>query len=215
MIKYLLSFLMIFIISACSFKAQPNEWKYKSINAFSSYTNNFLRGRDILAKSDLKRAISHAKQSAKLVQLSRIYLGECALNISVGIDDECLKYKELYALVDDKSLQSYYEFITLSQTSSTIQNLDDKYKSFAKKILEKDYVKAKEEVFHMDKISSKLLSASLLKDELTFKEVEILINEASFYGYKKSVIFWLNIQKTKTDDESKKKVIYKKIKIME
>jgi len=215
MSKFTLSLVILFLLSGCSFKSEPNEWKYKSINAFSSYTQNFLSGRDVLAQSDLKRALSHAKQSAKFKQLSRIYLGECALNISVGIDDKCLKYKEVSNLVDDKTLQSYYEFITLSFTQKSIKNLDSKYEEFAKSILDKDYAKAKEEVFDMDQISSTLLSASLVKEEFSFDEISVLIDEASYYGYKKSVIFWLNVQKYKTNDDAKKKVIIKKLKIME
>jgi len=214
MIKFIISVLIISLFSACSFKSEPNEWKYKSINAFSSYTSNFLSNRDALAKSDLKRALTHAKQSANLTQLSRIYLGECALNISVGIYDKCLKYKEISELVDDESLNSYYKFINSRITKAEIKTLKDPYKDFATNLVSQDFAKAKENMFNMDKITSKLLSASLIKNKLNFDEVEMLIEDASFYGYKKSVIFWLNIQKSKTTSKSKIKIIDKKIKVL-
>ena len=214
MIKFVLYIMIISLFSACSFKSEPNEWKYKSINAFSSYTSNFLSNRDALAKSDLKRALTHAKQSANLTQLSRIYLGECALNISVGIEDKCLKYKEISELVDDESLSSYYKFINSTISKREIKTLKDPYKDFATNFLAKDFTLAKEDMFNMDKITSKLVSASLIKNELNFDEVEMLIDDASFYGYKKSVIYWLNIQKSKTTSESKIKMIDKKIKAL-
>lgn len=215
MIKIAVLIFILTIFSACSFKSQPNEWKYKSINAFSSYTKNFLSNNDALAKGDLKRAIEHAKQTANLTQLSRIYLGECALNISVGIADDCSEYKDISSLVKDKSLQSYYALVTLSINESQIEALESKYKDFAKNVLKRNYEDAKENVFNMDKITSKLLSASLVKDELSIGEVSKLIEEASFYGYKKSVIFWLNIKKGKTIIESQKQEIDKRIKVLE
>ena len=82
----------LLLFSACSFKSPPNQWQFKSTAAFDSYTKNFLSSNDALAKNDLSRAIKHAKQSADLKMLARVYLGECALNISVGIDDNCKDY---------------------------------------------------------------------------------------------------------------------------
>lgn len=215
MIKLIVYILIITLFSACSFKSKPNEWKYKSINAFSSYTKNFLSSKDALAKSDLKRAVEHAKSSAELTQLSRIYLGECALNISVGIDDSCKSYKEVSELVKDKSLESYYLFISSTMGQNDLATLDSNYQDFSEYTINKEYSKAIKELFSMDKITSKLLSASLIKDHLSFDEVDELIKSASFYGYKKSVIFWLNVQKSKSSSESIKKAIEKKIKILE
>lgn len=214
MIKLIVSIFIISLFSACSFKSKPNEWKYKSINAFSSYTKNFLSANDALAKSDLKRAIQHAKSSADLTQLSRIYLGECALNISVGIDDDCKSYKEIAELVEDKSLKSYYMFIKSTISMDDLTPLNSNYKDFAKYSINKEYTKAKANLFDMGRITSILLSASLIKDELNFDEVEELIKIASYYGYKRSIIFWLNAQKSKTTLESKRKAIEKKIKVL-
>ena len=214
MIKILISIFILALFSACSFKSQPNEWKYKSINAFASYTNNFLSNRDDLAKSDLKRAITHAKQSADLTQLSRIYLGKCALNISVGIADECSEYRDMSSLIKDKSLRSYYAFVSSSININEIEPLEAKYKDFARNVLKRNYEDAKENMFNMDKITSKLLSASLIKDQLSLDDVTTLIKDASFYGYKKSVIFWLKVKKEKTTTEIQKQEIDKKIKIL-
>jgi hypothetical protein len=89
MIYKILLFIFLLQFNGCSFKTPQNKWQFKSVNAFSAYTKNFLSAKDTLAKDDLKRAVNHAKQSANLSQLARIYLGECALNISVGLKDNC------------------------------------------------------------------------------------------------------------------------------
>ncbi len=214
MIRVLLPFFILVLLSACSFKSKPDAWKYKSINAFSSYTNNFLSDRDALAKGDLKRAIHHAKQSANLNQLSRIYLGKCALNISVGIEDKCLEYQDIESLLEDKELDSYYKLISTSLKPQDIKTLDSTYKNFAQSVLASNYTQAKKELFDMDVITSKLLSASLIKERLNFAEVERLIDDASFYGYKKSVLFWLNVLQEKTTSEDKLREIDKKLRVL-
>lgn len=109
------------LISGCSFKTPVNEWQYKSSSAFNMYTKDFLTGDETLAKNDLSRAIMHAKKSADLSQLARIYLGECALNISVGVQESCDKYRSISHLVNDDSLDAYYHLIQLSIKKEQIQ----------------------------------------------------------------------------------------------
>ena len=119
------------IIAGCSLKTPTNEWQYKSTAAFSKYTQDFLVGNDSLAKYDLERAVKHAKKSANLNQLARIYLGECALNISVGIQDDCQKYAHISDVVEDNSLHAYYDFLHLSIKKEQIVYLPKDYHSFA------------------------------------------------------------------------------------
>ena len=214
MIRDIALFFIVVFFTACSFEAKPNDWQYNSINAFSSYTKNFLRAHDALAKNDFKRAVSHAKNSANLQQLSRIYLGECALNISVGIQDDCAKYVAIADLVEDDTLNAYYRFITTTITLDALETLEPNYQKFARFKIDENYEKAIAELFTMKKITSKLLSATLVREHLSYDDVEKLVNLASFYGYKKSVLFWLNIQKTKTTEAILLRKIDKKIKIM-
>ena len=213
MIKITLLTLSILLFSACSFKSPPNQWQYKSTAAFESYTKNFLSSEDTLAKNDLKRAIKHAKKSADLKMLGRIYLGECALNISVGIDDECSSYKDISTLVDDKSLEAYYTFIT-SQESISSTDLSEHYKKFASFVDLKDFDNAQVELLKMQKPTSKLLAASLVKENLSINTMDAMIKTASFYGYKKSVIFWLNEKRSKTTDAKTIEKISKKISVL-
>lgn len=205
--------ILIFILSGCSFKTPANQAQYETVNAFSSYTKNFLSANDSIAKNDINRAISHAKKSADFNALARIYLGECALNISVGIDDNCKKYltiKEL--LVDDGTLKSYYSFIS----SKTVKNdkLPKIYKTFNTHLNLKEYNYAYEDILKIDNAVSQLLLASLIRKHLNKIQISKIIEIASFHGYKKSILFWLNELRNITKDESLKKRITKKIEII-
>ncbi|MFT7005397.1 MAG: hypothetical protein ACJAWW_002772, partial [Sulfurimonas sp.] len=115
MIKIIILSCSLVFFSACSFKSPANQWQYQSSSAFDSYTKNFLSCNNSLAKNDLSRAIKHSKQSADLTMLCKIYLGKCALNISVGLNDSCKEYKNISELVNNKSLDAYYDFITLKE----------------------------------------------------------------------------------------------------
>ena len=212
MIKIFLISLSLLIFNACSFQAPPNQWQYQSSNAFNSYTKNFLASNEALAKNDLSRAIKHAKKSADLRMLARVYLGECALNISVGIQDECKSYKHISDVVGDKNLDSYYNFITL-QTVNT-KYLDAKYKDFATALNMKNFTKANKALRNITNPNSKLLCASLIKEHLNSLSRNEMIKTASFYGYKKNVLFWLNEEKERTTNEKKRVILSKKIKIM-
>lgn len=214
MIRIIILSLSLLFLSACSFKSPPNQWQYKSTTAFDSYTKNFLSSNDSLAKNDLSRAIEHAKQSADLTMLARVYLGKCALNISVGIIDSCKEYENIFTLVDDKSLYAYYNFITLKPNAS-LADLDVKYKDFALHLSNKDFTNANDELMKISKQTSKLLCASLMKEKLSNTTRNEMIKTASFYGYKRSVLFWLNELKANTTDEERVKNISKKIFILE
>jgi len=215
MIRALLLTISLLLLSACSFKSPPNQWQYKSSAAFDSYTKNFLSSNDALAKNDLKRAVKHAKQSADLTMLSRIYLGECALNISVGIEDRCEDYKNIANIVNDKTLDAYYNLITLKLDKLKLLYLSTPYKDFALYLIKKDFAKAESEILKISKPTSKLLAASLMKDSISSYTREEMIKIASFHGYKKSVLFWLNEAKKSSTDENKRKNISKKISILE
>ncbi len=215
MTKVFLTLLVLAFFTGCSFKGEPDAWRHKSINAFSSYTKNFLSARDALAKSDLARAVNHAKSSADLTQLSRIYLGECALNISVGIKDECEKYLSIADLVQNRELNAYYKLIRWQIDLQDIDALAASYRDFTRYKIKNESQKAIESLFEMDKITSQLVAASLIQEKLSFEDVQKLIELASFYGYKKSVLYWLHVQKMKTTRSVQIQKIEKKIKILE
>ncbi len=214
MIKILLLTLSLLLFSACSFKSPPNQWQYKSTSAFDSYTKNFLSSNDALAKNDLSRAIKHAKNSADLTMLARVYLGKCALNISVGIQDRCEDYKSIKDLVNSETLDAYYSFITLNLGESQLLHLDSTYRDFASLLSRKDFRNAQSKISGISKPTSKLLAASLMRTQISSKTRDEMINTASFYGYKKSVLFWLNEAKVNSSNESERKSLAKKISVL-
>jgi len=205
---------VILLFLGCSFKSPPNEWQYKSINAFDAYTKDFLSSNDKMARNDLNRAIKHAKMSADLTTLAKVYLGKCALNISVGIDDRCSEYKSISELVDNTKLDAYYNLVSLNLDRLQPDKLDKNYQKFALYLVKKDMPQAKKALLDINKPTSKLLAAALIKDNLDNKTRKEMLDSASFLGYKKSVLFWLNELKVHTKDTNKLKKIRKKIEVI-
>jgi hypothetical protein len=214
MIKKFLLILVMSLFSACSFKTAPNQWQYRSTNAFSSYTQNFLSSKDIAAKNDFRRAVNHAKVSADLSSLAKIYLGKCALNISVGIEDHCLKYRNISPTLESKSLKNYYNFLTLNIESQDLDLLPVQYQDFAKNLLNADYVKANQEIRNIEKITSKMLAGALLKEHIQEESIKDIIKDASLHGYKKSVLYWLKRLKQVSKDTKQIAIINKKIEVI-
>ncbi len=213
--KYIVYYIFIMIIfSGCSFKTPVNHSQYKASNAFSSYTNNFLSENDIMAKNDIKRAIKYAKTNADLNALARIYLGECALNISIGIDNSCAKYKNIEKLVEDSSLDAYYSLITLQLKREQLKYLPKRYKDVAFYIIDKKFDKAYDAIINLNNATSQMLLFSLIKENLDENKIEEIIKIASFNGYKRSIIFWLNELKNITKDTKLKNYIIKRILIL-
>jgi len=214
MTKLMLLISIISLFNACSFKTPPNQWQYKSTNAFSSYTQNFLSAKDILAKNDFKRATNHAKVSADLNLLAKIYLGECALNISVGIEDRCLKYQNISPTLEDQALKAYYNFLTLNIKFNNIDSLPAQYQDFAKNLLNANYIKANQDITNINKTTSKILAGALLKEHIQEEMIRDIIKDASLHGYKKAVLYWLKRLQQVSKDTKEVAVIKKKIEVM-
>lgn len=213
--KLAIIILFLFIsFQGCSFKSAQNQWEFNSSSSFNSYTKYFLIDEQELAKSDLEKAIKYAKQSANLEQLARIYLGACALNISVGEDSKCKNYLEIEDLVSSKELNAYYLMLVGNEEKYEIEYLPKQYQSFIKyKSLQK-YDLAFESIKSMEQTSSEFIAASLIKKHLNKSQIKYLINKASFYGYKKIVLFWLNHNYLLENNLQEKERIAKKIKIL-
>ncbi|MDF1874738.1 hypothetical protein JHD48_03190 [Sulfurimonas sp. SAG-AH-194-I05] len=215
MIKYIPFLFLLFLACGCSLKTPENQWQYKSTNAFNSYTKNFLSSKDLLAKNDLKRAIKHAKQSANLHQLAKIYLGACALNISVGTQDTCEKYTNIALLVENNALRSYYKLLTKHIKKQDIKYLNKNYRIFAHALINKDYAKAEKSIFHMQRNSSKILAMALLAKHVSYASLQEIINIASYQGQKKVVLFWLEESKKHVSNPNELNKINQKIKVLQ
>jgi len=210
----LLTFSLILLIN-CSFQPPSSDWKIKSKNAFNSYTKNFLSSKDLLAKNDLSRAINHANVSADLSKLARLYLSTCALNISVGLDDLCADFLNIRGLIKREDLNAYYNFIQKNHLLHNISLLPKSYQQFAQNINQKNFNAAIKILFEMKRASSKFIAAAIIKEELTSDDRKKIIDIASFYGYKKLVIFWLKESIKHTPNLDEKMLIKQKVTILE
>lgn len=211
----LLLLLMSILFLGCSFKKTPNKWEYESAAAFESYKKNFFSQNDNLAKNDLNRAIEHAKSGSDFNTMATIYLGECALNISVGVDDKCEEYLAIKDLTSDASLQPYYNFITDTLDKEQITLLPSIYQNYVWHIRYKEYTKAQQDIATMTKMSSKFLAAALMKEHLDDKMRARMIELASYYGYKKVVLFWLAESKKWTKNKKELELLDKKISVLQ
>jgi hypothetical protein len=191
-----------------------NSWQIQSVNAYESHQKYFLQNEDALARTDLKRAIKYAKQSSDLTTLATISLSECALHVSVLEEDRCENYLSLKPLVNDEKLYSYYLFLQKSYDAKDIKNLPTKYQAFASLILQNKYDDAQKELLASEDLLSKMIMASLMKDSLHVSSISTIIDEASFYGYKKNVLSWMEFYTTKTTDEKEKNKIQEKLRIL-
>lgn len=209
-----LVFVFLFFVG-CSFKSEQNQWEYNSSSAFNSYTKYFLIDEKELAKSDLQRAVKYAKQSADLEQLARVYLGVCALSISVGEDTGCNKYIEIQEFVSSKKLDVYFSMLVKKEEEKQIKLLPKQYQKFVKYKFLNKYDLAFEKIKFMEQSTSQFIAASLIKDEINKLQVDFLIKKASFLGYKKIVLFWLNHKYNLESNLEKKERIARKIKILE
>ncbi len=214
MIKVILLACTLIFLSACSTSTPKNDWQIQSVNAYESHQKHFLQNDDSLSNIDLKRAIKYAKQSSDLTTLATIQLSECALHVSVLEEDSCKEYLSLEPLVKDAKLHSYFLFLQNNYDANDIKNLPSKYQTFATYKLQKNYVAAQKEILASKDIVSKMIMSSLMKDSLHGSTIKSIIDEASFYGYKKSVISWMEFYRTKTTDFKEKNIIEEKLKIL-
>ena len=212
-----LSIITIFILiffQACSLKTPKNQWEYNSSSAFSSYVNNFLTSEFDLANDDLNKAVKYAKQSANLNQLGGIYLGSCALNISVGIKDECKEYNQIKELLNSEELSAYYSMLQNKIDKKQIEFLPKQYQSFQlNKLSNIDNIFTS--IKSIEEVSSQFIAASLVIEHLKKSEIKYLLDKASSYGYKSLVLFYLKNLYNIEEDIEQKQLILKKIKILQ
>lgn len=213
MIKSLL-ILFVLLFSACSTEPAPNSWEYKSSSYFESYKKNFLSDNDILAEADLESAVSYAKQGTDVTQLASIYLGKCALNIAVGVDDTCKEYQDIEELVTCPKIKNYYKMIQKDFDNLDTAMLPSRYRAFIAAMQQKDINKANSIVQKMDDPVSKLLAISLLNDAVTKETLQQAMESSAFHGYKKGSIFILNKLEMKTNNLQEQELIRKKIELL-
>ncbi len=212
--KVLFWVVILVVFGGCSFKTEPNLWQYKSALAFESYKNDFLRGEDALAKSEYERALDLAKSSDDLRQLGAIYLGKCALDLAVGIKNECKEYAQIDELIGCKKLHNYFLFLRNDTKTLQPTYLPSRYDRFAKALVQGDYEAAKRAQIDIEDPASAMIALELLRTHASKRNIEVTLKKVSFYGYKKGVVHLLEKLKNKTNDIKEKKRLEKKITIL-
>ncbi|NIA19948.1 MAG: hypothetical protein GWP07_05930, partial [Xanthomonadaceae bacterium] len=157
---------------------------------------------------------NEARCSADLEPLARIYLGECALHAAVLIDDQCSNYVRISDMLGTQEELKNYAFMLQKRMNDVDEAmLPHQYRAFVKKIKRKDFKTAFSNIKNMPDTSSKLIAASLMKDQLDNTMLAYIIDQASFRGYKKSVIAWLRFSK-KTATREERMLIDEKLNLL-
>ncbi|WP_304545073.1 hypothetical protein [Sulfurimonas microaerophilic] len=205
----------LLLFTSCSMEPAPNSWEYKSSSYFESYKKNFLCDKEILAQADLQSARSFAKRGGDVTQLASIELGKCALNIAVGINDKCAEYQEMEELVSCPRIKNYYKMLQKEWGDIDLEMIPAKYKEFVAVMQKGDLTQANKIVQKIDDPVSKLLAAALLGDEVSKETLSGSIETMSFYGYKKGIVFLLKKLRDKTEDPQAKRLLIKKLELLE
>ncbi len=206
--------IILLLLTGCSFKTTPNQWEYDSVKAYNSYVKNFLTNKETLAKSDFQKAISYAKQSANFNQLAKLYLGKCALNISVGINSTCQDYQDIKRFIKNKNLDVYFSMLQKKLKKEDLKFLPKQYEKFYEYYFDEKIIKSFNYMFGVENITSLFVVSSLHKNKLSKTQINKIIDKASFYGYKSVVLYWLNNLYEKEENELEKALILEKINIL-
>jgi len=205
------SIIFIILFVGCSFKINE-KYKYRvnASNSFESYKRYYLKGETRLASIALKRALQSAKSGTDVNAIARIYLGECALHNALLIEDRCKQYNSIKQLIPNNKLDDYYNLLQNNIGHINIKYLPSQYKNFIKNLKNKNYKNAFKSIQNMQTVTSKLIAASIIKNELTKKEIKYIIKISSSIGYKHATLRWYELLKEKSTPKERK-TINKKI----
>lgn len=201
--------LFLLLLTGCSTKKAPNTWEHNSATNAQAYVKYFLEDKEILAKAAYRRTRDNAKQSASLDTLAKVYLLKCSLNQASGISDSCTQYLKIEHLVDDNKIKSYYAF--LKGETFDVQMLPVQYKDFASSQTMKQ---KRVELFKIEPLVSKLIAASTIKDDLSEKDLQQLLKESSYYGYKRTNLMFLKLLAQRAKDKETKAKYLEKIEVL-
>jgi len=212
--RTLLLLSLIFFITGCSTKRPDNAWQYDAAASAKYAERYFLEGRYLLSQGEFRRAEKNAKQSGNMTPLARLYLGKCALNRSVLLEDDCREYTDIAALSDENELKSYYALLSGTLSAGEINDVPDQYRIFAAAYLKGDKKSIRKALENITPLTSKMVAASLSQEYLDEQIIESIIAEASHLGYRRAVIAWMRHLLSITKDEKKRNILKHKIGIL-
>ena len=210
----LIVLVMILLISGCSSKKPANMWQYKTHNSYQSFENYYLEYRLDLATISLKRAREYASQSADLSSLAQIELSVCALKVAMLEPYTCPRYDNLESLVDSERLTAYKNFLQNSLREEEIDHLPQQYRAFVRARRSGNKREMLKEISKITPLTSKMIAASLIQNELSVELRQEILQEISYHGYTYGAITWLSFEIAHTEDESKKRALQQKLEII-
>ena len=189
-------------------------WQYKTHNSYKSFENYFLAYKLDLAALELTRAREYASQSADFTTLAQVELSSCALKVALLETYTCKRFDTVEALANSNKLTAYKHFLQNTLNEKELSYLPDQYKDFAQSRLEHNTKQMQKEVAQITPLTSKMIAASLIKDELSPSLRKEILDEISFHGYTYGTIAWLTFEIKHTEDKTEKRKLQEKLKII-
>ncbi len=189
-------------------------WQYKTHNSYKSFEKYFLEYKLDLAAIELTRAREYASQSADLSTLAQVELSACALRMALLEPYTCPRFDTLESLANSDTLTIYKHFLQNTLSEKELSLLPKQYRAFAQARLADDRAQMQTEVSKITPVTSKMIAASLIQDELTLQTRKEILNEISFHGYTYGTIAWLTFEIEHTKDEAHKRQLQQKLEII-
>lgn len=210
----LLLILPLLLMLGCTAKRPDDAWRYNTATAYKYAEQYFLEGKDSLAVSEFREAEKHAKQSADVIPLARLYLSICALNKAVLLDNGCASYLEVAPYADEPELYSYHALLTGTLENDQLRYLPERYRAFAGALLKQESASIRRLIGQMQPLSSKMIAASLAREHIDDAIMESIIQEASHFGYKRALIAWMTLLASTTADRERAEQLLNRLQIM-
>ena len=210
----LMTITLLLLLVGCSSERPPNMWQYKAHNSYQSFERYYLEYKLDLAAIELDRAREYASQSADLSTLAQIELSVCALKVALLEPYTCPRFEHLERLVDAPALSAYNDFLQNTLSEKELDELPEHYRGFAQARLEDNRKQMLEEIANIEPLTSKMITASLIQEDLPPKLRQKILQEISFHGYTYAAIVWLTFEIDHTEDEHRKKKLQQKLKVI-
>jgi len=210
----ILFLIFIFLFVGCSHPPAVNKWQYDAVSSLHAYQKHFLQNRLLRAKSDLSRARSFASQSAELHTRIDIELSVCAMQLSILNPTSCENASVLLQIDPDPSQLAYLSLLRSDLKDEEIKHLPEQYRAFGAAMIEADPAKINTRIESIRPLSSRLVASALALPHLSADNLDSLIAELSYHGYKNPLIAWLTVQMQKETDPQKKVRLKAKISVL-
>jgi len=114
----------------------------------------------------------------------------------------------------DPSQFAYLHLLQSLRQDKEIKYLPERYRAFALAMIEADPAKINTRLASIRPLSSRHVASALAQDDLDDENIQELITELSYHGYKNPLLAWLNVQVQKETDPQKKVRLKAKISVL-